>query len=139
MDANGNLKELTNWQVYPIALSNEGAPKYLKFKSGKSTMPSYHKGTFTLAKRVIPFLDVSTWGKGLVWINGHCLGRFWNIGPTQTMYVPAPWLKKGRNEIIILDYVGPTKNSLAGLLMPKLDELANKAKSENIVKKAKPY
>jgi beta-galactosidase len=128
--SNGNVKELTNWQVYPIALSNEGAPTYLKFKSGKSAMPSYHKGTFSLAETGDTFLDISTWGKGLVWINGHCLGRFWNIGPTQTMYVPAPWLKKGSNEIIILDYVGPTENSLAGLEVPKLDELAIKMKGE---------
>ncbi len=129
-DSNGNEKELTNWQIFPIALSNEGAPEYLKFKSGKTVMPAYHKGTFSLAETGDTFLDVSTWGKGLVWINGQCLGRFWNIGPTQTMYVPAPWLKKGKNEIIILDYVGPQKNSLAGLLVPKLDELTSNAKNE---------
>ncbi|MFV8347006.1 beta-galactosidase [Flavobacterium sp. ZB4P13] len=128
--SNGNVTELTNWQVYPIALSNDGAPSYLKFKLGKSTMPSYHKGTFSLSEIGDTFLDMSTWGKGLVWINGHCLGRFWNIGPTQTMYVPAPWLKKGSNEIIILDYTGPIKNILAGLEIPKLDELAQKAKNE---------
>jgi beta-galactosidase len=129
-DSNGNEKELTNWQIFPIALSNEGAPEYLKFKSGKTVMPAYHKGTFSLAETGDTFLDVSTWGKGLVWINGRCLGRFWNIGPTQTMYVPGPWLKKGKNEIIVLDYVGPEKNSLAGLLVPRLDELTSKAKNE---------
>jgi beta-galactosidase len=129
-ESNGNTRELANWQVCPIAISNDGAPEYLKFVSGKTNMPSYHKGAFTISEIGDTFLDVSTWGKGLVWINGHCLGRFWNIGPTQTMYVPAPWLKKGRNEIIILDYIGPTKNSLAGLAMPKLDELAQKTKSE---------
>lgn len=123
-DASGNTTELLNWQISPIALSNDGTPKYLKFKSGKTTMPAYHKGSFMIKEVGDTFLDVSTWGKGLVWINGHCIGRFWNIGPTQTMYVPAPWLKKGANEIIILDYVGPTKNSLAGLALPKLDELA---------------
>lgn len=129
-DATGKTKELINWQVYPIELSNNGAPEYLKFKSGKTKMPSYYKGVFMVKEIGDTFLDVSTWGKGLVWINGHCLGRFWNIGPTQTMYVPAPWLKKGSNEIIILDYIGPSKNSLAGLEVPKLDELAIKTKVE---------
>jgi beta-galactosidase len=123
-DASGKTTELLNWKISPIALSNDGAPKYLKFRSGKTTMPAYHKGSFMVKEVGDTFLDVSTWGKGLVWINGHCIGRFWNIGPTQTMYVPAPWLKKGANEIIILDYIGPTKNSLAGLALPKLDELA---------------
>ncbi len=55
------------------------------------------------------FLDMRSWGKGVVWVNGHCLGRFWNIGPTQTMYVPGPWLKRGKNEVIILDLIGPGK------------------------------
>ena len=135
IDVDGTAKELTDWQVYPIALSNDGAPEYLKFKAGKTTMPSYHKGNFTLNQTGDTFLDVRTWGKGLVWINGHCLGRFWNIGPTQTMYVPAPWLKKGNNEIVILDYIGPAKNTLAGLELPILDGVKEKAKSASHRKK----
>jgi len=63
----------------------------------------------------------------LVWVNGHCLGRFWNIGPTQTMYLPAPWLHKGRNEVVVLDYIGPQKNLLAGLSKPQLNELKDKS------------
>ena len=69
------------------------------------------------------FLDMRPWGKGVVWVNGHCLGRFWNIGPTQTMYLPGPWLKPGRNEIIILDVLGPEKPVVAGLAEPILDQL----------------
>ena len=69
------------------------------------------------------FLDVSQWGTGIVWVNGHCLGRYWNIGPTQTMYLPAPWLKSGANEIIVLDLTGPEKPVLAGVTAPVLDQL----------------
>jgi beta-galactosidase len=54
------------------------------------------------------YLDMSSWGKGLVWFNGHCLGRFWEVGPQQTLYLPGCWLKKGKNEIVVLDIVGPT-------------------------------
>jgi beta-galactosidase len=43
------------------------------------------------------------WGKGLVWINGHNLGRYWQVGPQQSLFVPAPWLKTGANEVIVLD------------------------------------
>ena len=45
------------------------------------------------------FLDMRKWGKGHVWVNGHHLGRFWKIGPQQSLYVPVGWLKKGRNSI----------------------------------------
>ncbi len=126
----GESTELRNWKIYPISLSNSGAPSYLKFYAGKTTMPAYHKGYFTLTKTGDTFLDMSTWGKGIVWVNGHCLGRFWNIGPTQTMYIPGPWLKVGQNEIIILDYTGPKQNVLAALEKPVLDQLTEKASAK---------
>ena len=69
------------------------------------------------------FLDLRPWGKGCVWVNGHNLGRYWNIGPQQTMYVPRPWLKPGRNEILILDLLGPEKPVIAALDKPILDQL----------------
>ena len=49
------------------------------------------------------FLDMSKWKKGVVWVNGHNLGRYWSIGPQQRLYCPAPWLKKGENFVVILD------------------------------------
>jgi beta-galactosidase len=72
------------------------------------------------------FLDLSSWTKGEVWVNGHCLGRFWNIGPTQTAYLPGCWMKAGRNEIVILDLFGPEKAVVAGLEKPILDQLRPK-------------
>jgi beta-galactosidase len=51
------------------------------------------------------------------------LARYWNIGPTQTAYVPGPWLRAGSNEIIVLDLVGPSQPVLAGLEKPILNEL----------------
>jgi beta-galactosidase len=59
----------------------------------------------------------------MVWVNGHHLGHYWNIGPQQTMFVPGPWLKPGRNEFIVLDYLGDTDAELAGLEKPILDLL----------------
>jgi beta-galactosidase len=69
------------------------------------------------------FLDMRPWGKGCVWVNGHNLGRYWNIGPQQTMYVPRPWLKPGANEILILDLLGPADPVIAALENPILDQL----------------
>ena len=53
------------------------------------------------------FLDMTTWTKGIVWVNGHNLGRFWSVGPQQTLYVPGCWLKPGANEVVVLDFFGP--------------------------------
>jgi beta-galactosidase len=50
---------------------------------------------------------MTAWTKGIAWVNGHNLGRFWSIGPQQTLYVPGCWLRKGGNEIVVLDFFGP--------------------------------
>ena len=56
------------------------------------------------------------WTKGLVWVNGHNLGRYWRIGPQQTLYVPGPWLKPGHNEVLVLEYeLAPEHPALSGL------------------------
>ena len=67
----------------------------------------YYRGYFNINKVGDTFLNFETWGKGQVYVNGHALGRIWSIGPQQTLYCPGCWLKKGKNEIIVLDVVGP--------------------------------
>ena len=69
------------------------------------------------------FLNFETWGKGLVYVNGHPLGRIWEIGPQQTLYMPGCWLKKGENEIMVFDIVGPRNAVSEGLTAPLLDNL----------------
>lgn len=69
------------------------------------------------------FLNFETWGKGQVYVNGHAMGRFWSIGPQQTLYMPGCWLKKGRNEIIVLDIVGPKEPVVWGQDKPELNKL----------------
>ena len=66
---------------------------------------------------------METWGKGQVYVNGHALGRFWSIGPQQTLYCPGCWLKKGSNEIVVLDVVGPKNPTVWGQTKPELDKL----------------
>ena len=85
--------------------------------------PGYHRGYFTLKKVGDTFLNFETWGKGQVWINGHAMGRIWSIGPQQTLYVPGCWLKKGKNEIIVLDVVGPKETVVWGQAEPELNKL----------------
>jgi beta-galactosidase len=83
----------------------------------------YHRGYFNLKKVGDTFLNFETWGKGQVYVNGHAMGRIWSIGPQQTLYVPGCWLKKGRNEIIVLDVVGPKERVVWGQAEPELNKL----------------
>ena len=113
---------LQNWQVYNLPLD---APmlQSLKYNTTTAAGPAFWRGTFTLEQAADTFLDLRHWGKGDLWVNGHCLGRFWNIGPSQTAYAPGCWLHAGTNEVVILDLLGPETNTLAGLAKPILDEL----------------
>ena len=85
--------------------------------------PGYHRGYFNLKKVGDTFLNFETWGKGQVYVNGHAMGRIWSIGPQQTLYVPGCWLKKGRNEVIVLDVVGPRERVVWGQAEPELNKL----------------
>ena len=85
--------------------------------------PGYHRGYFNLSKVGDTFLNFETWGKGQVYVNGHAMGRIWSIGPQQTLYVPGCWLKKGKNEVIVLDVVGPKEAVVWGQAEPELNKL----------------
>mgnify|MGYP003305066522 FL=1 len=110
---------LKNWDVRLIEA--QSVPP--KWREAQSNAPGYYKSTFKLKKTGDTFLDMSAWGKGFVWVNGHCLGRFWQVGPQQTLFCPGCWLKKGDNEIIVMDIIGPHKTTVEGLTTPVIDKL----------------
>jgi beta-galactosidase len=65
-----------------------------------------------------------SWGKGIVFVNGHNLGRYWRIGPQQTLYLPGCWLRQGHNEVLVLEQLNDTpQTSLKSTDKPLLDEL----------------
>ena len=115
-----NLKDWTV-QLLPVDYKFVADKHYANF-DGQS-VPGYYRGSFNMKKVGDTYLDMSQWSKGLVWVNGRCLGRFWNVGPQQTLYVPGCWLKKGANEVIVMDIVGPSATKMAGLTEPILDAL----------------
>ena len=94
-------------------------------KDGKDLLQGrgYYRGTFNLKKVGDTFLNFQTWGKGQVYVNGHELGRIWSIGPQQTLYCPGCWLKKGENEVIVLDIIGPKEAVVWGQDTPELNML----------------
>jgi beta-galactosidase len=77
--------------------------------------PRFFRASFTLTTTGDTFLDIHLLGKGAVWINGHNLGRFWSVGPQQTLYVPGPWLHTGSNEIVVFDLLPQLQESVQGL------------------------
>ena len=55
---------------------------------------------------------MSAWKKGVVWINGFNLGRYWSIGSQQTLYVPGELLKEENNIEVFELYSNPVINEL---------------------------
>jgi len=116
-------KELIGWQVFPLPMDDLSRLKFLSAGTGL-TGPAFYQGHFDLQTTGDTFLDLRGWGKGAVWINGHALGRFWSVGPQQTLYVPAPFLKQGTNEVVVFT-LGGHKTQLRGLREPVLDEMGS--------------
>ena len=124
--------DLKNWQIATIPSDYQTAVKaftsaqtqYASFILNPSLKKGYYRANFTLKKVGDTFINMEAFGKGMVYVNGHALGRFWNIGPQQTLYVPGCWLKKGKNEVVVLDIVGPKGDPVAYCQdKPELDKL----------------
>jgi beta-galactosidase len=111
-------KELTGWEIYRLPLTDLSA---LDFTPGHTPAPAFHRGSFELEAVGDTFLDMRGWGKGYVWVNGHNLGRYWRIGPQRSLFLPGPWLKKGKNEAIVLDLEEGPHRSLSGRLQSVWD------------------
>lgn len=97
----GGYQHLFNWETWCLPMKNLGR---LDFGSlGKNeNIPTFYRGHFTADESADTFLKVPG-RKGICWINGFNLGRYWEIGPQHTLYVPSPLIRKGKNEIIILE------------------------------------
>lgn len=91
---------LTGWSIYRLPLEMPPAGDYA---AGTAASPAFYRGAFTLEEPRDTFLDVTALRKGAVWVNGRNAGRVWDIGPQRSLYVPAPWLRAGRNEVVALD------------------------------------
>ena len=124
--------EVKNWSHFKLPLEQI----YQNRKYGKmaTTEPAFYRGGFDLKQVGDTFLDTSKLNKGVVWVNGHNLGRYWRLGAQQTLYLPAPWLKTGRNEVVIYEGNGTQTPTLQGLATPILD--APQTEPERLHRKA---
>ena len=98
-----NGMTLMNWKVYNLPMDD----KFIYDLRSSSRTPGkrgiFFKGNFFLGAAGDTFLDLSNFKKGIAWVNGHNLGRYWNIGPQKRLYCPAPFLRQGTNEMIVFD------------------------------------
>ena len=102
---------------------------------GQENPPGNWRGAFSVDEPADTFIDMRAFNKGIVWVNGKNLGRYWKIGPQQTLYLPGCWLKKGENEIVVREMLEPAgKPVVAFIGHPILDELHPEA-DFNIVKR----
>ena len=104
-----------DWEMHRLPLDDLSR---LRFVGGDRDSPAFHRGQFKLSSLGDSYIDMRGWGRGHVWINGHHLGRFWKIGPQQTLLVPAGWLRRGSNEIIVLELESSRQRSVQGLTDP---------------------
>lgn len=121
------------WNMYKLPMS--AAPdlqKMGRFASDNTTAkasklksaPVIYEGTFNLDKTGDTFIDMENWDKGIIFINGINIGRYWKVGPQQTLYIPGVWLKKGENKIVIFEQLNDNaKTEVSTVQTPKLMDL----------------
>lgn len=120
--------DLKDWEVYNIPDEYEYY-KAMNFESlnditnGGEKVPGVYRATVNVKKPGDTYLNFESFGKGLVYVNGKGIGRIWEIGPQQTLYLPGVWLKKGENEVLVFDIVGPKEAKSRGDNVPEINKL----------------
>lgn len=106
---------LTNWQIFSLPFDDNFVMHLQPKQFTTSQRGIFFKGNFELKEAADTYLDMSKYHKGVVWVNGHNLGRFWNKGPQFRLYCPAGWLNKGDNEVRVLDLLQEDAAPLKGV------------------------
>ncbi|MFJ9060598.1 beta-galactosidase family protein [Streptomyces sp. NPDC102409] len=85
------------------AFENEDALGKVPFRSPEAGAPGLFRGSFDVRGAGDAEVSLPGWERGFVWVNGFCLGRYWNVGPQESLYVPGPVLREGVNEVWVLE------------------------------------
>jgi len=93
-----------DWENYPLPLESLSALKFSAIQPWSG--PAFYRGVFTVKDPRDSFLALPGWSKGVCWLNGFNLGRYWERGPQKTLYVPAPLFREEANELILLELDG---------------------------------
>lgn len=104
---------LFDWTMYPLPLDSLDALAYQPFSATSvQEGPAFYRGNFQADAIADTFVRLDGWTKGVVYINGFNLGRYWEVGPQHTLYVPGPLLREGSNEIVIFELHGTVSNEV---------------------------
>ncbi|GAA2239269.1 beta-galactosidase [Herbiconiux moechotypicola] len=103
-----NGEPLLRWEALPLGLDDAAALDGVRallapLESTVVAGPAFVRGEFTLEAPTDLFVHTRDWGKGVLWVNGVNLGRYWSRGPQHTLYVPAPVVHAGVNEVLLLE------------------------------------
>jgi beta-galactosidase len=96
-----NYQAQFDWMIYPLPLDNISHLDYGPLTNLEG--PAFYKGAFAVDEPADTFMNMEGWTKGVVYINGFNLGRYWHIGPQKALYVPAPLLHPGTNEVVVFE------------------------------------
>jgi beta-galactosidase len=110
---------LMGWDVHPLPMDGDFLGRIQFWRRPADRPGNFFRGVFELRGLGDTYLDISDWKKGVVWVNGHNLGRYWEIGPQKRLYCPASFLKSGRNEIVVFDLHVLRPGRVAGFTDPE--------------------
>ncbi|MEC0089620.1 beta-galactosidase [Paenibacillus macquariensis] len=100
------LQFLYDWTIHTLPLNDLAELVFKEEQTNESFTPTFYKGRFQVEGIGDTFLKLEGWTKGIAYVNGFNLGRYWEIGPQKTLYIPAPLLREGDNELIIFELHG---------------------------------
>ncbi len=98
-----NGMTLMNWKVYNLPMDDKFIYDLRSSARNPGKKGIFFRANFYLRGQATHYFDMSNFKKGIVWVNGHNLGRYWDIGPQKRLYCPASWLRSGSNEMIVFD------------------------------------
>ncbi|RXG50765.1 Beta-galactosidase-1-like protein 2, partial [Armadillidium vulgare] len=99
-----NLEKVPRWDVTPLEFKKNFVNSLTGWQeyTGSLGSPTAYRSIVTIEDEPQDtFLDMSSWNKGVVFVNGFNLGRYWTVGPTHTLYIPVPLLIQGDNEVSV--------------------------------------
>jgi beta-galactosidase len=107
-----------HWQIFSLPMDDL---ETLQFASGPCEGPCFYRTHLTAPAPADTYLDTTALHKGVLWVDQRPLGRFWSIGPQHTLFLPAPWLRQGSNEIVFFDLLSNSTKSLKTADKPIFD------------------
>ena len=100
----------SEWDIYTLPMDN--LEKIDFSRKDVRGQPSFSRFLVEIDEKGDTFIDLEGWGKGFVVVNGFNIGRFWKVGPQKRLYIPAPLLKEGTNEILVFESDGEVTDSI---------------------------